>query len=303
MQHRFAYVGTDLQDLYGIDPRTIGRATTMSDAFFSGGSAKQLLATLASRPDAVLVSDETVHDFQLHPGDLVRLRLQSAADHRYHVVPFHYVGIVREFPTAPRDSFIVANASYVGQRTGSAAAQTLLVRTSAPPPVVANRIRDVMGPASGATVTDILSQTKVTLSALTAIDLSGLTRLQLAFAVVLAAAASGLVLALGLAERRRTFAIATALGARPRQVASFVWSDAIFVVAGGLLFGALAGWGVAFAVVKILTEVFDPPPRHLDWPWVYLGAVAVTVVVAVTAAAAAAVRTARGSVSSAIRDL
>ena len=33
MQHRFAYVGTDLQDLYGIDTAHIGEATPMSDAF------------------------------------------------------------------------------------------------------------------------------------------------------------------------------------------------------------------------------------------------------------------------------
>src|SRR5205823_4019579 len=74
MLHRFTYVGNDLQDLYGIDPRTIGRATPMSDAFFGGGHASHVLATLAARPDGALVSDETVHDFQLQPGDLLRLR-------------------------------------------------------------------------------------------------------------------------------------------------------------------------------------------------------------------------------------
>ncbi len=303
MQHRFAYVGTDLQDLYGIDPRTVGRVTNMSDAFFAGGTADSLLATLAARPDAVLVSDETVHDFQLHTGDLVRLRLQSGVDHRYHVVPFHYVGIVREFPTAPRDSFIVANGAYVAQRTASAAAQTLLVRTSASPPAVAERLRAMLGPASGATVTDIVSQTRVTLSALTAIDLSGLTRLQLLFAVVLAAGASGLVLALGLAERRRTFAIANALGARRRHLAAFVWSEAAFVVAGGLLFGALAGWGVAFVVVKILSGVFDPPPQHLELPWPYLALVLAAVVAATVAAGVGAIRAAGRSVSNTMREL
>jgi putative ABC transport system permease protein len=303
MQHRFAYVGNDLQDLYGIDPGTIGRATTMSDAFFGGGSAARVLATLRSHPDGALVSDETVHDFQLQPGDLLRLRLQFASDHRYHVVPFHYVGIVREFPTAPRDSFIVANDAYVGDRTGSAAAQTLLVRTTGSQPAVASRIRQVLGPGSGATVTDIASETKITLSGLTAIDLSGLTRLELAYAIALAAAGSGLVLALGLAERRRTFAIASALGARPRQVAAFVWSEAAFVVTGGLLFGALAGWGVSFVVVKILTGVFDPPPEHLSWPWGYLAAVVGAVLVSVVVAGVAMVRATRRSAMTVIRDL
>src|SRR5207248_172610 len=223
MLHRFAYCGNDLQDLYGIDPGTIGRATPMSDAFFGNGSANATMATLAAHPDGALVSDETVHDFQLQPGDLLRLRLQFANDHRYHVVPFHYVGIVREFPTAPHDSFIVANASYVGKRTGSKAPQTVLVKTTGSPPAVAQEVRTVLGPGSGATVQDIVTQLKITLSGLTAVDLSGLTRLELAFAFVLAAAASGLVLALGLGERRRTFAIASALGARAGQLAAFVW--------------------------------------------------------------------------------
>lgn len=303
MQHRFAYVGNDLQDLYGIDPATIGGATSISDAFFGGGSASNLLASLGARPDGALVSDETVHDFQLHPGDLIRLRMQFASDHRYHVVPFHYVGIVREFPTAPRDSFIVTNARYVARRTGSAAAQVLLVRTNGAPPEVAGRIRQVLGPASGATVTDVVGQTRTTLSGLTAIDLSGLTRLELAFAVALAAAASGLVLALGLAERRRTFAIASALGARPRQLASFAWSEAVFVVAGGLLFGALAGWGIAFVVVKILTGVFDPPPQHLDWPWAYLAMVAACVLGAVFLAVRMTVRGTRRPALKVLRDL
>src|SRR5205085_12646901 len=118
-------------------------------------------------------------------------------DHRYHVVPFHYVGIVREFPTAPRDSFVVANSSYVARRTGSAAFQTLLVRTTGSPHTVADRVRGVLGPTSGATVQDIQSQLKITLSGLTSIDLSGLTRLELAYALVLGVSAAGLVLALG----------------------------------------------------------------------------------------------------------
>jgi putative ABC transport system permease protein len=303
MQHRFAYVGNDLQDLYGIDPRTIASATPMSDAFFGGGHASQVLAGLASQPDAVLISDETVHDFQLQPGDLLRLRLQFAADHAYHIVQFHYVGIVREFPTAPRDSFLVANASYVAQQTGSTAFQTLLVRTSDSPPAVAAELRRVLGPGSGATVQDVDSQLRITLSGLTALDLSGLTRLELAFAFVLAAAASGLVLGLGLAERRRTFAIASALGANTRQLAAFVWSEAVFVTVGGAMLGAVAGWLLAFVIVKELTGVFDPPPQHLFVPWGYLIAIAAITGAAVATAGSLAIRATRRPALRILREL
>jgi putative ABC transport system permease protein len=43
IQHGFAYVGNDLQDIYGIDPRTIGTATQLADAYFAGGNAAAAL--------------------------------------------------------------------------------------------------------------------------------------------------------------------------------------------------------------------------------------------------------------------
>jgi putative ABC transport system permease protein len=303
MQHRFAYVGNDLQDLYGIDPNTIGSATPMSDAFFGGGHANRILSTLVSRPDAVLVSDETVRDFQLQPGDMIRLQLQFASDHAYHAVPFHYAGIVREFPTAPTDSFLVANEAYVASVTGSPAFQTLLIRGSGSPPAVAREVRALLGLSSGASVQDVVSQFRITRSGLTAIDLSGLTRLELGFAFVLAAAASGLMLSLGLAERQRTFAIASALGAKTGQLAAFVWSEAAFVTAGGIVLGVLAGWGVSFVLVKILTGVFDPPPQHLFVPWAYLGVIGAVTVGAVLLAGLGAIRATLRPAVEIVRDL
>ena len=103
MQHRFSYVGNDLQDLYGIDSETISKASVMSNAYFENGDASATLAELRKHRDGVLVSDETVSDFQLKMGDTINLRLQSGQDHAYHAVPFTFIGVVREFPTAPRD--------------------------------------------------------------------------------------------------------------------------------------------------------------------------------------------------------
>jgi putative ABC transport system permease protein len=273
----------------------------MSNAFFANGDAAATLATLAATQNGVLVSEETVHDFQLALDDTVNLRLQGA-NHRYHTVPFTYVGVAREFPTAPHDSFLVANASYVAQMTGSVAAQVLLIRASAPPPTVAGEVRSLLGP-TGAMVRDIGTEQAATLSSLTAIDLAGLTRLELAFALVLAAAASGLVLALGIGERRRTFAIATALGARRDQLGSFVWSEAAFVTIGGLVLGAASGWWLAQVIVKILTGVFDPPPEHLSAPWVYLFLLAVGVGVSVAVAGITMLRHASRPAMTVLRDL
>lgn len=270
MQHRFAYVGTDLQDIFGINAAQIGTATTMSNAYFEGGNAHATLAALALHPDGILVSQETVTNFQLHVGDQMNLRVQRADDHQYHIVPFHFVGIVREFPTAPKDSFLIVNSTYLAQQTGTNTAEVVLLRTTGNLGEVSTRVRDVVKPLAGVTVTDIGSTQRVISSSLTAVDLQGLTNLELTFAILLATGAMGLVLALGLAERRRTFAILTGLGAKGHQLGAFLWSEGLLIQIGGGVIGIALGFGVAQMLVTVLTGVFDPPPEILSVPWLYL---------------------------------
>ncbi|MFD9098542.1 FtsX-like permease family protein [Streptomyces collinus] len=302
LQHRFAYVGSDLQDLYGVRPDTIARATSLQDAYFAGGTAQQLMRKLAQRPDNLLVSVETVNDFQLAPGDTVNLRIQDAHTKTLRTVPFHYAGIAKEFPTAPKDSFFVANASYIAKATGSDAVGAFLLDTGGThQQQIAARLRSQLG--TSATVSD-LSQTRGTVgTSLTSVDLAGLTRIELAFAVLLAAGAGGLVLALGLAERRRTFAIATVLGARTRQLRGMVLTEAILLAAGGLAGGAVIGWALSEMLVKVLTGVFDPPPAALAVPGVYLTLTGLAALIAVLAAALNGIRGARRPAVEELRDL
>lgn len=278
MQHRLAYVGNDLQDIYGIDPLYIGKVTNISNAYFANGNARETLAALAKQPDGVLVSEETVRDFQLRPGDHLNLRLQSARDHQYHVVPFHFIGVVREFPTAPTDSFLVANARYIARQTGTGAAETILMRAAGSPSDLAARARKAVSSLPGARVTDIGATQRTISSSLTAVDLHGLTRLELIFAVLLVAGSTGLILVLGLAERRRLFAILVALGARGNQLGAFLWSEGLFILVGGSAIGITLGFGIAQMLVKVLTGVFDPPPDSLSVPWGYLTLLAVAAV-------------------------
>ena len=74
MSHRLAYVGADLQDLYGIDPRTIAKAAPLQDAYTPGSKVSAVMRSLAATRDGVLLSQETLHDYQLRTGDLVRLQ-------------------------------------------------------------------------------------------------------------------------------------------------------------------------------------------------------------------------------------
>lgn len=288
MQHRYAYVGNDLQDIYGIDPSSISKVTNISNAFFTGSTAQKALAALAQQPDGVLVAAETVKDFQLKSGDTINLRLLNVRDHQYHVVPFHFIGIVREFPTAPSDSFLVANANYIAQQTGNSAKETVLIKTNGDPVHLAAMIRPLVSNMAGVKVSDINSTQNKIGSSLTAVNLRGLTGLELIFAILLVLGSTGLIFGLRLAERKRTFAILRALGAREHQLGSFIWSEGLLILSLGSVIGVTLGFAVAQMLVKVLTGVFDPPPEVLCVPWGYIlyllaGAMISTIIVVIIA--------------------
>lgn len=285
MQHRLAYVGADLQDLYGVNARTIARAAPLQDAFTPGRTVTAALADLGATPDGALVSQETLHDYQLRAGDLLRIRLQNA-EGSYLTVPFHVTGVITEFATAPRDSFILANAAYVATATGNAQTQTLLVRTDHPTRVSSAVAQRLPAPVS---VTDTASSRAdvTTATGLAASNLNGLARLTLGFGILLAVSSSALALVVGSAQRRRSLAILAVLSASTSQRASFVWSEARALVLAGVLGGLAAGGIVAAELVKVLNGIFDPPPAHPAIPGTFLfllvasllaGAVAASVV-------------------------
>jgi putative ABC transport system permease protein len=269
VDHSYAYVGPDLQDTFGIDPTSLGHATGLRDSYFLGGSARQMLDRLRTRPDGILVSKETITDYSLWPGDLLRLRVLDQASGRFRIAPFHVVGIVQEFPAAPKDSFMVANLSYLEHVTHGDGPNVVFVRSKGDPSSLARRIGAATR-AEGTSVKDVRQQTAQTVSSITTVDLRGISRIEEAFLLVLVAAAMALFVTVGLAERRQELATMTALGASLRDAAAFLWSEAVLVLAAALALASLLGWLLAEMLVGMLQHVFDPPPDHLAVPWRFL---------------------------------
>ena len=243
-----------------------------------------------------------VTDYQLHPGDTINLRLLDERTRELIPVPFTYAGIALEFPTAPKDSFFVANAGYVASATGSPTVGTFLIQTGqASPERVAARVAARLG--TSARVTDITSVRRDVSGSITSVELTGLLRVELGFALVLASAATGLLLWAGLSEQRRTFAIAQALGATPRQLGSFIWTETVFVTTAGLLLGAAGATTLTLMLIKLLTGVFDPPPTSPVVPWAYLAAFTAVAAIAVVAASLSTIASVRHPAATVLRDL
>lgn len=269
LDHSYAYVGPDLQDTFGVNAATLTNGTTLRDSYFIGGTASRLLAQLRAHRDGILVSKETVTDYSLNIGDLLKLRVLDHATGQLRVTSFHVVGIVQEFPSAPRDSFMVTNLDYLLGATHDPGPNVVFARTHGDAAAVANRVAQVAGPA-GASVKDITTQTAQTVSSITTVDMSGIAKIEEAFAVILAAAAMALFVVLGLAERKHEFATMASIGSSVREISAFLWSEVAIVLAGGLALAALLGWLLAEMLVAMLQHVFDPPPDHLAAPWLFL---------------------------------
>ena len=162
---------------------------------------------------------ETITDYSLRPrrpaaAARARPRAAAASASRRSTSS----AIVQEFPSAPKDSFMVANLAYLRAgrrttpgRTSSSSARRRPARAS-PDSVAAATA------GSASSVKDIRAQTAQTVSSITTVDLRGISRIEEAFVLVLAAAAMALFVAVGLAERRHEFATMAALGASLRRV-------------------------------------------------------------------------------------
>ncbi len=284
IDHSYAYIGPDLQDTYGIDPNTIAGATTLRDSYFLGAGARQSIGRLRAMSDGILVSKETITDYQLKLGDLLNLRVLDHNTGRFHTVPFHVAGVVQEFPSAPRDSFMVANLSYLQVADHSGGPNMVFVK-AANPTATAQAVAAATR-ADGTIVKNINQQAQQTVSSITTVDLRGISQIEEAFTILLAAAAMELFVALTVIERRHEFATMAAVGATLREIGSFVWSEAALVIVAGVILAAGLGVLLALMLIAMLQHVFDPPPDQLAIPWTYLAELAGAAIATTTLAVA-----------------
>jgi putative ABC transport system permease protein len=184
---------------------------------------------------------------------------------------------------------MVANLRYLSTVSHSGGPNVVFAKTSGDPAAVARRVAAATK-SSGAEVHDIREQTARTTSAITTVDLVGISRIEEAFAIALAAGAMALFVALGIAERRQEFATMAAVGAPLRDIGAFLWTEAAIVLGAGLVLAAGLGWLLSEMLVAMLQHVFDPPPDALAVPWAFLAELGGAAVLATLAATALAVR-------------
>jgi putative ABC transport system permease protein len=275
---RIVYVGPEAQDLLAIDPVGLPRVAPLSDSFFSGTTADAAMAGLRSQPDGILVSAETARDYSMVPGDRVRIRVPDASG-ALHQVDFRMLGIALEFPTAPKDAFLVANLDWVRHQTGNDRISFVLASANGDPLDASRHLAQRLGP--GWQVSDLTTTTARLANEVTSVDLGRLVLIDLAFALVIVTIGFGLFLTAALSDRSRELATLAAIGAEPRQLLAAISAETAAIVATAVVAGVTAGALIGTALVGVLNGVFDPAPPYPLFPGGAIVALIALTVVAV----------------------
>jgi putative ABC transport system permease protein len=298
-----AYVGAEVQDMFGIDLRTFANASKVSEAFFVGSTAAETLHRLSTTPNGLIVSQETAQGFSLNLGDSLILRMFNVTKHRYVPVHFKLVGVAREFATAPKDAFLVANLAYIQRYTGDPNVDLFLIRTSDSPSAVANTLRAQFANGPLVHVDDLSNVQQKLSTSLTSLNLGALTRIDLFYTFAMFIISLLVFVLAVLLERRRDFAMLQALGTTPAQIRTVLLIEVGYAVVVGSIFGLLVGVGFAELLVQILAAIFDPPPNVMAIPWSSLAlAVACMVASGLLAGTIASARLGRLNLAQTLRE-
>jgi putative ABC transport system permease protein len=299
-----AYVGSEIQDIFGIDVSTFVHATRLANSFFVGNSAAGTLQRLQATPNGILVSDETARDFSLVPGDSLVLRMLDARTHRYVPIHFRLVGVAKEFATAPKDAFLVANLAYIQRATNDHGVDTFLIQTAGPPGPVTQSLRAQFANGPLVHVDDLTHVQQQLATSLSSLNLSSLTTIDLLYTGIMVVVCL-LVFSLAvLLERRRDFAMLQAMGTTSLQIQLLLLAELGYAMVIGSIFGLIVGIGFSELLVQILTAIFDPPPQSLAVPWLSVaGLLGLVLVGGVLASALAAARLRQLNLAQTLRDV
>jgi putative ABC transport system permease protein len=299
-----AYVGSEIQDIFGVQVRSFLSATRLSDSFFVGSSAAATMNRLQGTPNGIVVSAETARDYSLNMGDSLILRLLNSSSHRYVATKFKLVGVAKEFATAPKDAFLVANLSYLQSVTGGGGINTFLIKTSSSPSAVAKSLRAQFAHGPAVHVAEIGGVQQALSTSLTSLNLSALSSINYFYTLVMVITGLLVFILAVLLERRRDFAMLQVLGVTGGQIRRLLLGELGYAVAIGCLLGFAVGLIFAAMLVQILQSIFDPPPSTIAIPWNSLGLIlAIVVAGGLVAWAVASQRLAKLNISSTLREM
>ena len=252
--------GADRKNVLAIDPDSYA-ATAVAPKITQGGG----LRALSADPSGVLISDELVGTLRLGPGDTLPVTVFPDDPRASRQLTLHVVGVYRAFgPTDPLSELVITTRAL-----GTAPPPDFYlakVATGTDPQAVAARLTASAG-SDSVSVTTAAEYLRQEQRGLTAVNLAGLSRVELTCAALIAAIGVGVLGAFLVIERRREVAILRTIGADTRHILGAPVLEGSIAAFGSIVIGVPIGLGLAVLSVRVLDLFFALPPPLVVVPW------------------------------------
>ncbi|MBA4383796.1 MAG: hypothetical protein C0410_03605 [Anaerolinea sp.] len=303
-----AYVGSNLQTIFGIDPQSYTLAAEPKNSFFTNGNAAQTMQDLANVPNGVLVSQQLADAYSIGVGDTVIIRLPRTANTGGPTIETRLkaVGITRSFPSAGAgsDSFLVMNLPLMQSVTHNDKINYFLIRTSDAPHDVALRLQDTLGTQVPMKTEDIDTAILALGNSMTSLNLQGLGSIEQGYSVVIISLGLAIFLLSMIYERAKEFGAIRAVGGTITQIGRILWSESLTVGVLSLLIGSFIGLILGGVFVSLLKVLYTIPPAGMSIPWGALFALLLLVLLGMALATSFANRRlARMEIAQVLREL
>ena len=264
-----AYVGSNLQTVFGIDPQSYVLAAEPANSFFANGNATQTMQDLANVPNGVLLSQQLADAYTIGIGDpvIIRLPRTANADNAMIETRLQAVGIIRSFPSAGSDTFLVMNLPFMQSVTNNDKISYFLIRTSNAPHAVANRLQDTLGSQVPMKMEDIDTAVLALGNSMTSLNLQGLGSIEQGYSVIIISLGLAIFLLSMIYERAKEFGTMRAVGGSITQIGRVLWSESLTVGVSSLLIGSIIGLVLGGVFVSLLKVLYTIPPAGMNIPW------------------------------------
>jgi putative ABC transport system permease protein len=257
------------EHLGAIDPDTFPQVAPLPDEVFIDATAADTIAALRSRPDGMLLAEEAADDLSLDVGDRAEVILALGTRRETHE-RFRVAGLFERFPGMPEGADVIVRLDRYATSTQSEPVDFFLAsvedRSSDGLAAAASALMSGPGAGTPLLVTSTDQALAKDASSLTAVNVTGLVRLNIAYALAMSATAIGIFVFGLMVQRRSEYVTLRAYGLRTSELRAFVLSES-FVVAGcGLLIGLAVGALTAALQVSVLRGIFVLTPQLTPSP-------------------------------------
>jgi putative ABC transport system permease protein len=270
------------ENLAAVDPSTLPAVAPLPDQVFVEATAADTIAALAADPRGVLVDEETADDLSVDVGDRVGVILALGTP-RETQDRFRVAGLFERFPGMPDGANLVVNLDRYRAVTGIRPVDFFLASAdNGGPAGLAGPIGSLTaGPGGGLPIH--IDSTETTLaedqSSLTAVNVNGLVRLNVFYAIVMSAIAIAIFVFGLILHRRGEYVALRASGMSSREVRALVVVEATIVTLCGLATGLIVGIVTALLSIGVLRGLFVLDPR-ITFPVGWFAAIGLIVLVA-----------------------